>query len=187
MNWLIEFLVKCFPASFFENYNRIIVGMSDFESVPVLGSAIGLASNDAYKILAGNLISKGGLLLGFQHGGGYGILKYRLLESCERQYVNKFYGWNEIGRKGRVLPTAYLRSLKSLACRRRKNTNYRFLKIYFLCLLIMVAMCFLNTLIILAVFLTMLDCPIYIFSRNLMKNKGFLFTKAVPSRLWLAL
>ncbi|MES9905362.1 MAG: LIC12162 family protein [Sedimenticola sp.] len=172
-------LGKCFPASFFENYNRIIVGMSDFESVPVLGSAIGLASNDAYKILAGNLISKGGLLLGFQHGGGYGILKYRLLESCERQYVNKFYGWNEIGRKGRVLPTAYLRSLKSLACRRRKIPIIDFKDILFVSTN--------NGRYVFSQhpdnsgrFLTMLDCQFIFFEKLNEKTRDFFLLRPYP-------
>ena len=114
---------SCFPKSFLENYSVLNESMSGFSGLTVIGSATGFYFNDQYKILAGKVINAGGKVIGFQHGGGYGILKNKLTEYFERLSVDKYYGWKTNGYLGYILPTPKLRLLRAHKNKRENNQS----------------------------------------------------------------
>jgi|688.fasta_scaffold74888_3 putative transferase (TIGR04331 family) len=84
------------PINFYENFFNIIKNNDFFKNnISLLGSAINLHSDDAYKILCADISNKKRLKnVVFQHGGLYGLLKKNMMEDIERKYSDKFYSWN---------------------------------------------------------------------------------------------
>lgn len=58
-----------------------------------LMSATSWHYNDVFKIWAASRAEKGALLVGVQHGGNYGIIRYFLQEGQELSVVDRFYSW----------------------------------------------------------------------------------------------
>jgi putative transferase (TIGR04331 family) len=84
-----------FPKNFMEGFKankKLAINL--VKDIQVIGTAVCMHTNDLYKLLAAEVKSMGGKLLGFQHGGGYSLSEGRLVNIVEINYVNQFYFWS---------------------------------------------------------------------------------------------
>lgn len=119
---LIETLPVNFPKSFvedFSSYNNIIKEM-DYKNPLVIVSGQWFY-DEAFSILAAEQKEKGGVLIGIQHGGGYGYCRIMDNEDMELEIVDKFYSWGW----GNNKTTMQVKPMPSLVALRAKANKYQ--------------------------------------------------------------
>ena len=85
-----------FPASFLENYKIYSKSISNIKRyIKIFGNAVTLFSDDYCKILAGHIKLLNGRLINFQHGGGYGKLKFDITDYFQKKYCDKIFYWHQ--------------------------------------------------------------------------------------------
>lgn len=92
---LFGFIGDAIPVVFLERYRETDAAVHDlYREKPVaLMSATSWHYNDVFKIWAASQAEKGAMLVGLQHGGNYGIIRYFLQERQELSVVDRFYSW----------------------------------------------------------------------------------------------
>ncbi len=92
---LFDFVSEEIPMIFVERYRETkneIEKLYPFKPKAVM-SATSWHYNDVFKLWAASQAQKGALLVGLQHGGGYGMLQYWLQERQELRVVDRYYSW----------------------------------------------------------------------------------------------
>lgn len=125
---LVQALPQNFPALYLEGYRssrKLILDHYGSRNLPKLLLSWGdLCFNEYGKFLAGEMVERGGGIIEFQHGGGYGFSRLLRTEQYSRQVSDKFCTWGWAGQENDPklvdLPGAKL-SLKS----RRPGTSSR--------------------------------------------------------------
>lgn len=122
---LFDFISEEIPLVFVEKYRQTaeeIDRLYPFNPKAVM-SATSWHYNDFFKLWAASRSEKGALLVGLQHGGGYGILDYWLQERQELAVVDRYYSWgwsrDTGGIRARVKP---LTPTKLVGRRRRSGS-----------------------------------------------------------------
>ena len=92
---LASFIHFDMPQSMIEGFNYLKKRVSDdFISEPkAIMSGISWWYDNSFRIWAAESAEKGTLLLGVQHGAGYGVFKNLFAESVELGIVDRFYSW----------------------------------------------------------------------------------------------
>jgi putative transferase (TIGR04331 family) len=114
VNLLVKALPRNFPTLYLEGYHPCRqwvlqrFGAKDFPKVLIgLGQ---LWSDDYGKLLAGEIVARGGRIIDFQHGAGYGFSRLLEVERYSRKVNDRFYSWGWAGQnndpKLAVLPGA---------------------------------------------------------------------------------
>ncbi len=122
---LFDLISEELPVTFVEGYKDIketINGLYRHKAVALM-SATSWHYNDVFKIWAGSQAEKGSLLVGLQHGGNYGIIRYFLQERHELSIVDRFYswGWTRDGAGAVVKPLAPTKLMGRRKTRRRRD------------------------------------------------------------------
>lgn len=114
---LSQAIPKAIPKCYIEGYNiykKNIPLVND--SVKAIGSAIGWYNNEAFKFYVGEYAKEGTPLIGFQHGGGYGMWLAMPVEFLEIKEKDRFYSWgweSQINHEKLVkLPSPHLSKIK---------------------------------------------------------------------------
>ena len=121
---VFETLAHNMPIQFLENFkelNRCVARTSYSRHVPkVLTTDTGWYFNEAFQVFAANSKESGTILLGAQHGGGYGDRLFSTSEWHERSISDRFatWGWND-GNGAACAPLPSLVLQKSLVQGRR--------------------------------------------------------------------
>jgi len=109
-------------------------------------SAVGWHFDEEFKVFAAESAEKGTKLLGVQHGGGYGLLKYFLQEAYELSIADKYFtwGWSKETSHAKLEPVSATKLVKVKQRKKIKKSNdilyvtdstfYRFLINYPLCI-----------------------------------------------------
>jgi putative transferase (TIGR04331 family) len=116
------FLGSFLPKSFIEDYKLILIDYNAIiNSIKKLGSAIGIHSNDIYKIIAAELTLKRKYkIFGFQHGAYYNCQNLNLIESVEKKNSTEYFYWKN--KEG--IGLNYLHSFKKVSKNKlAKNKN----------------------------------------------------------------
>jgi len=105
---LFDFIAEDIPVIFIEKYQEVreeVSRLYDYKPSAVM-SATSWHYNDVFKLCAAGLAEKGVKLVGLQHGGNYGIIKYFLQERQELSIVDRFYswGWTRVGVHASIVP-----------------------------------------------------------------------------------
>lgn len=89
------FLGSFLPKSFIEDYKLILIDYNIvIKSIKKLGSAIGIHTNDIYKVIAAELsLKKNYKIFGFQHGAYYNCQNLNLIEDIEKKNCTKYFYW----------------------------------------------------------------------------------------------
>jgi putative transferase (TIGR04331 family) len=94
---LIDSLPVNFPRIYLEKFGQSrswLLGRFQAKGLPrVLMHMAGLWANEFNKFLGAEVSSRGGRIVDFQHGGGYGITRMIGIEWHERQTSDRFYSW----------------------------------------------------------------------------------------------
>lgn len=115
---LYKVLPDAIPMCYLENYKSFKDSINNIDnninSVRIVGSAVGWYFNERFKFFSAETVSKGGKLIDFQHGGGYGM---SLAVPSETISMEKdiFYTWgwsSKEDNKVKLLPSPYLSRLK---------------------------------------------------------------------------
>ncbi len=105
---LMPLIAGDLPRSFVESFGNIRERVKkEFVPAPkALLSAISWHLNDVFKVYAAEAAEHGTVLLGLQHGGNYGSLKYLFQEDYELGIVDNYYswGWSKSGCRSEVKP-----------------------------------------------------------------------------------
>jgi putative transferase (TIGR04331 family) len=117
---LVQTLPRNFPGLYLEGYQssrKLILNRYGSRNLPKLLLNWGSLWYDEYgKFLAGEMVERGGGIIDFQHGAGFGFTRLLGIESYTRQVSDKFYTWGWAGQENDPrlvnLPGAQL-SLKS--------------------------------------------------------------------------
>lgn len=114
LSLLYRVIPDVMPLAYLENYNFFKNSINCKYSIKIIGSAIGWYFNERFKFFAAELASKGGKLIDFQHGGGYGFLLSVLNEKISLE-KDVFYTWgwrSKDNHKTRILPSPHLSKLR---------------------------------------------------------------------------
>ncbi|MDD3847591.1 MAG: LIC12162 family protein [Syntrophorhabdaceae bacterium] len=114
------------PVTFVEKYDEIrdsVNGLYRHKPVALM-SATSWHYHDVFKIWAGSQAERGTLLIGLQHGGNYGIIRYFLQEQQELSSVDRFYswGWTRSGTRAVVRPLSATKLIGRKKMRRERNS-----------------------------------------------------------------
>ena len=94
---LVDSLPVNFPRIYLEKFGQCrswLLGQFQGEGLPkVLLQMAGLWANEFNKFLGAEVSARGGKIVDFQHGGGYGITRMMGVEWHERQISDRFYSW----------------------------------------------------------------------------------------------
>lgn len=100
---LVLALPQNFPRVYLEGYQscrRLILDRYGSRSLPKLVLNWGSLWFDEYgKFLAGEMAERGGRIVDFQHGAGFGISRLMEVERYSRQVSDKFYTWGWAGQE----------------------------------------------------------------------------------------
>lgn len=116
---LITSLTVHFPVLYLEGYKKTVDEIrKTWRRYPkVIMSAVGWYGNEYLKFVAAETIRHGGKLLGYQHGGGYGMNDAFLPEKLETELSDRYYTWGwgkeRKGDKTYNLPNPKLSVLRS--------------------------------------------------------------------------
>lgn len=94
---LMNALPTNFPVLYLEGYKgcrSLVVDQFSERGFPKILLGMGRLWTDDYgKFLAGEIIERGGRIISFQHGAGYGFSRLLRVEEYERQVNDRFYTW----------------------------------------------------------------------------------------------
>jgi putative transferase (TIGR04331 family) len=100
---LVQALPRNFPGLYLEGYQssrKLILDRFGSRDLPKLLVNWGSLWLDEYgKFLAGEMVERGGGIIDFQHGGGFGILRVLGIEQYSRQVSDRFYIWGWAGQE----------------------------------------------------------------------------------------
>ncbi len=116
---LVKLVAEDMPQIFIEQYQGLIKRTRKHtrRRPAAIFSATAWHYQDQFKEWAANSAEEGVLLVGTQHGGNYGSLKYFLQENHELSILDRFYswGWTREGTYGEIFPY-YATKLAALEC-----------------------------------------------------------------------
>ena len=94
---LMDSLPLNFPRIYLEKFGQCrswLLGQFRDKGLPkVLLHNAGLWANEFNKFLGAEVAGQGGEIIGFQHGGGYGVTRMLGVEWHERKVSDRFYSW----------------------------------------------------------------------------------------------
>jgi putative transferase (TIGR04331 family) len=137
---LFGFIGDEIPIVFLERYAETDAAVHEvYREEPVaLMSATSWHYNDVFKIWAGSRAENGAVLVGLQHGGNYGIIRYFLQEKQELSVVDRFYSWgwtrNSAGAEIRPLSSTKLLGRERDKGRRKRGHVLYDLAVWMRCL-----------------------------------------------------
>jgi putative transferase (TIGR04331 family) len=107
------FLGSFLPKSLIEDYKLILIDYNIIiRCIKKLGSAIGIHTNDIYKVIAAELtLKKKYKIFGFQHGASYNCQNLNLIEYVEKKNCTKYFYWKN--KEG--LGLNYLHAIKKVS------------------------------------------------------------------------
>ena len=114
-----EILFDTLPSSFVEDFQKLKSKNSCYLEIKKIGSAVDLYDNDEFKILASEIVNKGGKLFAYKHGGISEKEIVNPVEMINNLYTSKTYEWNN--NKG--LGENHLSKLKKLNIEDFKNNK----------------------------------------------------------------
>jgi len=114
-----EIIFDTMPSSFVEDFQKLRSKNSRYFKIKKIGSAVDLYENDEFKILASEILDKGGKLFAYKHGGISEKEIVNPVEIINNLYTSKTYEWNN--NKG--LGENYLSKLKKLNVDNFKNNS----------------------------------------------------------------
>lgn len=116
LSLLYSLIPKALPISYVEDYHAYKLSIQEKgENNPrIVGSVVGWNFNEPFKYFAAEAVAKGARLVGFQHGGGYGMsLSVPQEKICMEKDVFFSWGWEKNGADNITpLPSPYLSNLK---------------------------------------------------------------------------
>ena len=89
-------------------------------------SAIGWYFNEEFKMFAAESAEQGVVLVGVQHGGGYGMLEYLFQEDYELSITDKYFswGWTRNDCHAKVVPVSATKLIKEKVRKRGERRTY---------------------------------------------------------------
>jgi putative transferase (TIGR04331 family) len=89
-----QIIIDTMPSSFVEDYKKLLDKNRNFFKIKKIGSAFDLYENDEFKILAAEIVNKGGKLFAYKHGGISEKEIVNPLETINNIYTHKTYEWS---------------------------------------------------------------------------------------------
>ena len=95
---LMPLIAMNVPQSMLEDYrnNTIYIKQEVAQSPKAILSTVSWHYDDLFKIFSAEASENGTMLLGIQHGGNYGSLRYLLSEKYELSITDRYYSWGWI-------------------------------------------------------------------------------------------
>jgi putative transferase (TIGR04331 family) len=115
------------PKSMLEGFfkNRANIKQKCLQPPKAIMSAIGWYFNEEFKMYSAECAESGSILLGVQHGGGYGSLEYLFIEDYELNITDKFFswGWTRNDCHAKVEPVTATKLVKTQTGTQHKKSN----------------------------------------------------------------